>query len=96
MREDFLLEQLLIDTFQVISMRIGSLEITTFYSQVFEKLHEGISIQPLFWAEDYLISILSYKEIALYREFLNADEYSKISKLKEDDNICLAKLYFNE
>lgn len=60
-------------------------------SFVFEKMKEGISLQPLFLAEDYLLSVLPYEEVPLYKRLLKDDEYSKIAGLKEDDNICLVK-----
>ena len=60
-------------------------------SFVFEKMKEGISVQTLFLAEDYLLSVLPYEEVSLYKGLLDEDEYAKISDMKEDDNMCLVK-----
>lgn len=60
-------------------------------SFVFEKMKEGISVQTLFLAEDYLLAVLPYEEISLYKELLDENEYARISNMKEDDNMCLVK-----
>lgn len=63
----------------------------TGHSFIFEKMKEGISVQVLFLAEDYLVSVLPYEEVSLYKELLDENEYAKISDRKEDDNLCLVK-----
>lgn len=60
-------------------------------SFIFEKMKEGISIQTLFLAEDYLLSVLPYEEVSLYKELLGENEYAKVAGMKEDDNMCLVK-----
>ena len=54
-------------------------------------MKEGISVQTLFLAEDYLLSALPYEEVPLYKELLDENEYAKVSSMKEDDNMCLVK-----
>lgn len=64
-------------------------------SFVFDALKGGAKIKNTnIFTDDYMISVLNPENIHSYREILPTDEYAKVKNLKEDDNLCLVKLYF--
>lgn len=63
---------------------------------VFEKLAEKLSINPLLFTEDYIVSKLNFDDYTYLRPFLSEQDYSKLLSRKEDDNPCLIKYYFRK
>lgn len=63
---------------------------------VFEKLVENLSITPLLFTEDYIISKLNFDDYTCLRPFLSEQDYSKLLSREEDDNPCLVKFYFRK
>ena len=63
---------------------------------VFERLAEKLSINPLLFAEDYIVSKLNFDDYTYLRPFLSEQDYSKLLLREEDDNPCLVKYYFKK
>lgn len=63
---------------------------------VFEKLAENLSITPLLFTEDYIVSKLNFDDYTCLRPFLSEQDYSKLLSREEDDNPCLVKFYFRK
>ena len=63
---------------------------------VFEKLAENLSITPLLFTEDYIVSKLNFDDYTCLRPFLSEQDYSKLLLREEDDNPCLVKFYFRK
>lgn len=61
---------------------------------VFDKIDEGIKVCPIVFTDEYLISVLSFDDIDMYKKILSNEEFSKLNQKKEDENPCLVKLYF--
>ena len=66
----------------------------TGYSFVFDKVKEGFSISPLAMTDEYMLCLLKYEDFDLMKEVLPEDEYDKLTKLDEESNPCLLRLYF--
>ena len=63
---------------------------------VFEKLAENLSITPLLFTEDYIVSKLNFDDYTCLRPFLSEQDYSKLLSREEDDNPCLVKFYYRD
>lgn len=64
-------------------------------SIVFDTLPGGAKVKNTnIFTDEYMISVLSAENINSYREIIPPNEYMKVKKLKEDDNLCLVKFYF--
>ena len=55
---------------------------------------EGFSISPLAMTDEYMLCLLKYEDFDLMKEVLSEDEYAKLTKLDEESNPCLLRLYF--
>ena len=55
-----------------------------------------LSITPLLFTEDYIISKLNFDDYTCLRPFLSEQDYSKLLSREEDDNPCLVKFYFRK
>jgi hypothetical protein len=66
----------------------------TGHSFVFDKVKEGFSISPLAMTDEYMLCLLKYEDFDLMKEVLPEDEYAKLTKLDEESNPCLLRLYF--
>ena len=63
----------------------------------FETTSEGLHFKPMYWGEDYVISISDegdMLDLDIYKSFLPPSEYAKIANRKEDDNPFLLKCYY--
>ena len=63
----------------------------------FETTSEGLHFKPMYWGEDYVISISDegdMLDLDIYKAFLPPSEYAKIANRKEDDNPFLLKCYY--
>ena len=63
----------------------------------FETTSEGLHFKPMYWGEDYVISISDegdMLDLDIYKAFLSPSEYTKIANRKEDDNPFLLKCYY--
>ena len=63
----------------------------------FETTSEGLHFKPMYWGEDYVISISDegdMLDLDIYKSFLPPSEYVKIANRKEDDNPFLLKCYY--
>ena len=63
----------------------------------FETTSEGLHFKPMYWGEDYVISISDDNDMLdldIYKAFLSPSEYAKIANRKEDDNPFLLKCYY--
>ena len=63
---------------------------------VFEKLAENLSITPLLFTEDYIVSKLNFDDYTCLLPFLSEQDYSKLLSREEDDNPCLVKFYLEK
>ena len=63
----------------------------------FETTSEGLHFKPMYWGEDYVVSISDDNDMLdldIYKAFLPPSEYAKIANRKEDDNPFLLKCYY--
>lgn len=61
---------------------------------VFEKTKEGIGIRPVSFTDEYIISLLPFDNVEIYKKILSDEEFTNLSLRKSDDNPCLVKFYF--
>lgn len=61
---------------------------------VFDKIAEGISVCPIAFTDEYILSVLSLDEMEMYKNVLSDEDFYKLTLRKEDDNPCLVKFYF--
>lgn len=61
---------------------------------VFKKTKEGIGLNPLLFAQDYMVCLASSEELECYKGVLNEEELLKIANRGEEDNPCLIKYYY--
>lgn len=65
-------------------------------SFVFNEFSEGITFHPLYWADDFVIGMAeAYKKHVIIPSMLNKSDKVKFESIKEMDNPCLIKYYFN-
>lgn len=60
----------------------------------FRETKEGIILNPMYFCDDFLLSIASYEDLNAYRNILNKNELDKIKNYTEEDNPFLIKCYF--
>lgn len=64
---------------------------------VFDYLGEQCELNfPLYMDDEIFISDIYYDKRETYKNILPESEYKKLEAMKEDDNPCLLKLYFNK
>ena len=61
---------------------------------VFEQIEEGVSIRPILFTNEDIISTLLPEDSFSYKKMLPQNEYEKIVSRNSDDNPCLVKLSF--
>lgn len=65
-------------------------------SFVFDTLPGGARVMNTsILTDEYMISVISPENISSYQKILSSEEYAKVKELREDDNLCLVKFYFN-
>ena len=65
-------------------------------SFVFEKTSEGMSLHPLTFTEDYIISAINVNECDSFKNYLSTEDYSILKSYTSEDNIVLAKFYLKK
>lgn len=60
----------------------------------FHKTTEGVTLQPMYFCNDFLLSLASYEDIEAYGNVLDKGEFAKLENCTEEDNPFLVKCYF--
>ena len=65
-------------------------------SFVFEKTSEGLSLHPLTFTEDYIISAINVNECDSFKNYLSTEDYSILKSYTSEDNIILVRFDFRK
>lgn len=65
-------------------------------SFVFEKTSEGMSLHPLTFTEDYIISAINVNECDSFKNYLSTEDYSILKSYTSEDNIILVRFDFRK
>lgn len=65
-------------------------------SFVFEKTSEGMSLHPLTFTEDYIISAINVNECDSFKNYLSTEDYSILKYYTSEDNIILVRFDFRK
>lgn len=65
-------------------------------SFVFEKTSEGMSLHPLTFTEDYIISAINVNECDSFKKYLSTEDYSILKSYTSEDNIFLVRFDFRK
>ena len=60
----------------------------------FHQTTEGVVLNPMYFCDDFLLSLASYEDIEAYKHVLNKQEFAKLKNRTEEDNPFLVKCYF--
>lgn len=61
---------------------------------VFERLSSFIPVQPVYFSDDYLITLVDMEHIEPYKSILPESDYITLQGKRHEDNVYLIKLYF--
>ena len=60
----------------------------------FRETTEGVTLKPVYFCDDFLLSLASYEDMEAYKHVLDEQEFAKLKGRTEEDNPFLVKCYF--
>lgn len=60
----------------------------------FRQTTEGVILNPMYFCDDFLLSLASYEDMEVYKHVLDEQEFAKLANRTEEDNPFLVKCYF--
>ena len=60
----------------------------------FRQTTEGVILNPMYFCDDFLLSLASYEDMEAYKHVLDEQEFAKLKGRTEEDNPFLVKCYF--
>lgn len=63
-------------------------------SYVFKRFREGISLNPLYFCDNYTIAKIPSSEYNQYKMVLSNSDFATLQSREEDENPCLVRLHF--